>query len=51
MAAWTERRTEIALRLAEACAAFVRVPLPKEHVTHTRYRFYAFAQPERLADG
>lgn len=53
MADWTARRTEIALRLAEACAPFsaVRVPLPPEHMTHAWYRFYAFAQPGRLADG
>lgn len=53
MAGWTARRTEIALKLAEACAPFsaVRVPLPPEHVTHAWYRFYAFVQPDRLADG
>ena len=53
MAGWTARRTEIALRLAEACAPFsaVRVPLPPEYVTHAWYRFYAFAQPDHLAEG
>lgn len=53
MAYWTARRTEIALRFAEACSAFpvVRVPLPKEHITHAWYRFYAFANPDHLADG
>lgn len=53
MAGWTARRTEIALKLAEACAPFsvVRVPLPPKHVTHAWYRFYAFVQPDRLAEG
>jgi dTDP-4-amino-4,6-dideoxygalactose transaminase len=53
MAGWTARRTEIALKLAEACAPFsaVRVPLPPEHITHAWYRFYAFVQPDHLADG
>ncbi len=53
MADWTARRTEIALKLAEACALFpvVRVPLPPEHITHAWYRFYAFVQPDHLADG
>ena len=53
MAGWTARRTEIALKLAEACAPFsaVRVPLPPEHITHAWYRFYAFVQPDHLAGG
>ncbi|MBL0946738.1 DegT/DnrJ/EryC1/StrS aminotransferase family protein [Brevundimonas sp.] len=53
MAGWTARRTEIALKLAEACAPFsvVRVPLPPEHITHAWYRFYAFVQPDRLTEG
>ncbi len=53
MAGWTARRTEIALKLAEACAPFsaVRVPLPPEHITHAWYRFYAFVHPDRLAEG
>lgn len=53
MAGWTARRTEIALKLAEACAPYsvVRVPLPPEHITHAWYRFYAFVQPDHLADG
>ena len=29
----------------------VRVPLPPEHLTHAWYKFYAFVQPEVLADG
>ncbi len=53
MADWTARRTEIALKLAGACAPFsaVRVPLPPEHVVHAWYRFYAFVQPDHLAEG
>ena len=53
MADWTARRTEIALRLAEACAPYsaVRVPLPPEHITHAWYRFYAFVRPDHLAEG
>ena len=29
----------------------MRVPLPPEHLTHAYYKFYAFVQPEALADG
>ncbi len=53
MAAWTARRTDLALRLAEVCARHpvVRVPLPAADVVHAWYRFYAFVRPERLAPG
>jgi dTDP-4-amino-4,6-dideoxygalactose transaminase len=53
MAGWTARRTEIALKLAEACAPFsaVRVPPPPEHITHAWYRFYTFVRPDHLAEG
>lgn len=53
MAGWTARRTEIALKLAEACAPYsaVRVPLPREDITHAWYRFYAFVRPDHLAEG
>ena len=39
--------------LAEALGDLpaVRVPLPPEHLTHAWYKFYAFVQPEALADG
>lgn len=53
MESWTERRTEIAERIAETCRkhAVVRVlPVPPD-VTHAYYRFYAFVDPDRLADG
>ena len=29
----------------------VRLPLLPEHLTHAWYKFYAFVQPEALADG
>ena len=39
--------------LAEALRdlSAVRVPLPPEHLTHAWYKFYAFVQPDALADG
>ncbi len=53
MPAWTLRRTAIADALAEACRAhdLVRVPATPEGIDHAWYRFYAFVQPERLAEG
>ena len=50
---WTAIRTRNALLLAEALGdlSAVRVPLPPEHITHAWYKFYAFVQPEALADG
>ena len=50
---WTAIRTRNALFLAEALGDLhaVRVPLPPEHLTHAWYKFYAFVQPEALADG
>jgi len=50
---WTALRTRNALLLAEALGDLpaVRVPLPPEHFTHAWYKFYAFVQPEALADG
>ena len=50
---WTAIRTRNALLLAEALGdlSAVRVPLPPEHLTHAWYKFYAFVQPEALADG
>lgn len=51
MKTWTERRTELAERLAAACRAhdLLRVPNTPSDVTHAWYRFYAFVHPERLA--
>lgn len=54
MALWTKRRTEIAMRLAEALAPFgsaVRAPLPGPGLRHAFYRFYAYVRPDGLAPG
>lgn len=51
MREWTERRTQIAKRIASALAGFpdaVRVPEPGEGVTHAYYRQYAYVRPEGL---
>ena len=50
---WTAVRTRNALLLAEALAncSAVRVPLPSESITHAWYKFYAFVNPEALAEG
>ena len=50
---WTANRTRNALLLAEALSDLqvVRVPLPPEQLTHAWYKFYAFVQPEALAQG
>lgn len=53
MAGWHERRTANAGRLADACRDYdsVRVPVVPADVVHAYYRFYAFVEPDRLADG
>lgn len=53
MAGWTARRTELAQRLSQACAAhdLFRQPAIPDDVVHAWYRFYAFVRPERLAPG
>jgi dTDP-4-amino-4,6-dideoxygalactose transaminase len=54
MGEWTARRTEIALRLADALAAFpslIRLPMPKAGLTHAFYRLYAYVRPEGLREG
>jgi dTDP-4-amino-4,6-dideoxygalactose transaminase len=53
LAAWTERRTRIALALSNACAPCpaLRAPVTPNHVTHAWYRFYAFVRPEVLVPG
>ena len=50
---WSVIRTRNALLLAAALCDLpaVRVPLPPENLTHAWYKFYAFVQPETLADG
>jgi dTDP-4-amino-4,6-dideoxygalactose transaminase len=53
MPQWSARRAHNASRLAQVCRRFsaVRVPPVPAHVVHAWYRFYAFVNPERLADG
>lgn len=54
MREWTERRTQIAKRIAGALAGFhdaVRVPEPGEGMTHAYYRQYAYVRPEGLKAG
>ena len=54
MADWTARRTANALALAETLGQFesaLRVPLPREGVTHAFYRLYAYLKPDGLAAG
>ena len=50
---WTSIRTGNALLLAEALGDLpaVRVPLPPANLTHAWYKFYAFVEPDVLADG
>ena len=50
---WSVSRTRNALLLADSlsnCPA-IRVPLPPESICHAWYKFYAFVQPDALADG
>lgn len=54
MPAWTQRRTEIATRLADVLTRHgevVRVPLPDAGMRHAFYRLYAYVRPDGLADG
>ncbi|HJV81830.1 DegT/DnrJ/EryC1/StrS aminotransferase family protein [Noviherbaspirillum sp.] len=53
MPEWGERRRMHAERIATVCRQFpaVRVPDVPGHVRHAYYKFYAFVEPERLADG
>ena len=53
MAAWTERRTRIALTLSNTCASCpaLRTPVTPNHAVHAWYRFYAFVRPAVLAPG
>ena len=50
---WTAIRNRNALLLADALGDLpaVRVPVPPEHLTHAWYKFYAFVEPEAIADG
>ena len=53
MPEWHARRAANAARLGSACAGrdVVRVPVVPVDCEHAYYRFYAFVQPQRLADG
>lgn len=51
---WTDRRTIIAHRIADALSPFrstVRVPMPGTGMRHAFYRLYAYVRPEGLNDG
>ncbi|KWR89092.1 DegT/DnrJ/EryC1/StrS family aminotransferase [Cupriavidus sp. IDO] len=53
MAGWHARRAGNAMALADtlgACDA-LHVPLPPAGVEHAWYKFYAYVQPQRLAEG
>ena len=54
MAVWTERRTANARAYIDVLRRFpgaVRVPEPREGLTHAYYRLYAYVRPEGLRDG
>lgn len=54
MPAWTDHRTIIAHRIADALSPFgsmVRVPMPGADMRHAFYRLYAYVRPEGLNDG
>jgi dTDP-4-amino-4,6-dideoxygalactose transaminase len=53
MASWTAQRQANARRIAAACrqSAALRVPLVPANVEHACYKFYAFVEPGRLAEG
>lgn len=54
MSAWTQQRTEIADRLADALSRHpevVRVPRPAAGLRHAYYRFYGYVRPDGLAEG
>jgi dTDP-4-amino-4,6-dideoxygalactose transaminase len=51
MSAWTQRRTEIALRLADALSRHeqvVRVPTPAANLRHAYYRQYGYVRSDGL---
>lgn len=54
LAQWTDRRAEIANRLADVLEnhpQVVRVPRPSKEFRHAFYRFYAYVRPDHLASG
>lgn len=53
MPEWTRKRAANSARLAAACREFplLRVPAIPSHLTHAQYKFYAFIDEARLAQG
>jgi len=53
MASWTAQRQANTRRIAAACreSAALRVPLVPADVEHACYKFYAFVEPGKLAEG
>jgi dTDP-4-amino-4,6-dideoxygalactose transaminase len=53
MASWTAQRQANARRIAATCrqSAALRVPLVPANVEHACYKFYAFVEPGKLAEG
>jgi dTDP-4-amino-4,6-dideoxygalactose transaminase len=52
MPLWTAQRQANARRIAAACGEFaaLRVPAVPDHVEHACYKFYAFVEPDKLAE-
>jgi hypothetical protein len=50
---WVEQRRANALCIIERLAATpgLRIPVAPDHVVHSYYKFYAFVEPDQLADG
>lgn len=54
MAEWTERRTANARAYIDVLHRYpgaVRVPVPRDGMTHAYYRLYAYVRPEGLREG
>jgi dTDP-4-amino-4,6-dideoxygalactose transaminase len=54
MAEWTARRTVNASAYVDVLRRFpgaVRIPVPRDGLTHAYYRLYAYVRPEGLRDG
>lgn len=54
MAEWTERRTANARAYIDVLRRYpgaVRVPVPRDGMTHAYYRLYAYVRPEGLREG
>jgi dTDP-4-amino-4,6-dideoxygalactose transaminase len=54
MPEWTNRRNEIAMKIASVFRKFpeiVRVPLPDSRSRHAFYRLYAYVKPEGIKSG